>query len=65
MKVIGDEGDKLFQGVENIQYLTGQVGFNIFMLVEKTAGTMAAQMKGFYYCMKAWQLHFKLAVVIT
>lgn len=45
MKVIGDEGhNKLFQGVENVQYLTVQVGFNIFMLVEKekTAGTVAA-----------------------
>lgn len=44
MKVISDEGHKLFQGVENIQYLTVQVGFHIFMLVEKeeTARTLAA-----------------------
>lgn len=47
---MGDEGHKLFhfliscQGVENIQYLTVQVGFHIFMLIEKekTAGTMVA-----------------------
>lgn len=47
---MGDEGHKLFyflvyyQGVENIQYLTVQIGFHIFMLIEKekTAGTMAA-----------------------
>lgn len=44
MKVIGDEGHKLFQGIEDFQYLPEQVGFHIFILTEKekTAGTMAA-----------------------
>lgn len=27
MKVIGDEGHKLFQGVENIQYCTSRISY--------------------------------------